>query len=43
MAERFSGIDDTKEEIDTSVKESVTSKKFLTQNIQEVWDSIKKI
>ena len=33
---RISGIEDTIEEIDTSVKENVKSKKFLTQNIQEI-------
>ena len=29
------------EETDTSVKENVKSKKFLTQNIQEIWDTTK--
>jgi hypothetical protein len=29
------------EEIDTSGKENVKSKKCLTQNIQEIWDTMK--
>jgi hypothetical protein len=33
MEERILGIEDTIEEIDTSVKENVQSKQFLTQNI----------
>jgi hypothetical protein len=33
MEERISGIDDTIEEIHTSVKENTKSKKFLTENI----------
>jgi hypothetical protein len=37
-AERLSGIEVTIEEIDTSDKEHAKSKKFLTQNIQEIWD-----
>jgi uncharacterized coiled-coil protein SlyX len=36
MEERISGTEDAIEEIDTSVKESVKSKRFLTQNIQEI-------
>jgi hypothetical protein len=28
--------------MDTSVKENVKSKKFVTQNIQEIWENIKK-
>ena len=30
------------EEIDTSGKENVKSKKCLTQNIQEIWDTMKR-
>jgi hypothetical protein len=37
-----SGIEDTIEEINTLVKENVKSKKFLTQDIQEIWDTMKK-
>ena len=39
--ERISDIEDTIEEIDTLVKENVKSKTFLTQDIQEIWDSMK--
>ena len=39
MEERISDI---KEETDTSVKESIKSKKFLTQNSQELWDTMKR-
>ena len=35
MEERISGVEDTVEEIDSSVKENNKSNKFLTQNIQE--------
>jgi predicted double-glycine peptidase len=34
-------IEDIIEEIDTSVKEIVKSKKFLTQNTQEIWATMK--
>jgi hypothetical protein len=37
MEEIISGTKDTIKEIDMSVKESVKSKKFLRQNIQEFW------
>jgi hypothetical protein len=36
MEERISGIEDT------SVKKIIKSKKFLTQNIQEIWDTMKR-
>ena len=42
MEERLSGIEDAKKETDISVKENVKSKKFLTQNIQEIWDTMKR-
>jgi len=29
-------------EMDTSLKENVNSKNFSTQNIQEIWDSMKR-
>ena len=40
MAERSSGWEDRIEEIDTSVKENVKSKTFLTQNVQEIWETM---
>ena len=40
MEERISGIEDMIEEMDTLVKENVKSRKFLTQNIQEIWNTI---
>ena len=42
MEERLSVIENTIEEIDTSVKENVKSKMFLTQTIQEIWDNLKR-
>jgi hypothetical protein len=42
MEERIAGIKDTTEDIDLSVKENVNSKKFLTQNMQEIWDTMKR-
>jgi hypothetical protein len=43
MEERISGIENTTEEIDTSIKENVKSKKKkkVTQNIQEIWNTMK--
>jgi hypothetical protein len=43
MEERISGIEDTIEEIDTTVNENVRAKKFLTQNIQGIWNTMKRI
>ena len=42
MEERISGIKDMIEEIDISVKENVKSNKLLTQNIQEIWNTMKR-
>jgi restriction endonuclease len=42
MEERLSGVEDMIEEIDTPAKENVKSKKFLTQNIQKIWDTMKR-
>ena len=42
MEERISNIEDTAEKIDSSVKEIVKPNKFLTQNIQEIWDTMKR-
>lgn len=40
MEARISGIKDTTEEMDTLVKGNV--KKILAQNIQEIWDTMKR-
>ena len=45
MEERISGIEDTIdtiEETDAPVKENSKSKKFLTQNMQEIWDTMRR-
>jgi hypothetical protein len=42
IEDRSSGIEDTIGEMDTSVKENVKSKYILEQNIQEIWDSMKR-
>ena len=42
MEERISGIEDTIEEINTSIKGNVKSKKLLAQNTQEIWDTMKR-
>ena len=42
MEDRISGTEDMIEEIDSLVKENINSNKFLTQNIKEVWDIMKK-
>ena len=39
---RISVTEDTIEEIDSLVKENIKSNKFLTQNIQEIWDTMKR-
>ena len=39
---RQSIVEDTIEETDIFVKDNVKSKKFLTKNIQEIWDTVKK-
>jgi hypothetical protein len=41
MEVRKSGVEDMIEEINLSVKENAKSKKFMTQNIQEIWDTLK--
>jgi restriction endonuclease len=41
MQERISGIEDMIAEIDPSVKENVKPKMFLTQNMKEIWDTMK--
>ena len=40
MEERISGAEDSIENMDTTVKENVKCKKLLTQNIQEIQDTM---
>ena len=42
IEERISSTEDTIDEIDSSVKENIKSNKSLTQNIQEIWKSMKR-
>ena len=42
MEERISDSDDTIEKINALIKENGKSNKFSSQNIQEIWDIIKK-
>jgi uncharacterized coiled-coil protein SlyX len=42
IEKRISNVCDTIKEINTSVKENVNYKKLLTQNIQKIWDIIKR-
>jgi predicted nucleic acid-binding Zn-ribbon protein len=42
MEERISGADDSIENIDTKVKENAKSKKLLTQNIQEIQNTMRR-
>ena len=42
IEKRISGAEDTKENIDTTVKENPKCKKLLTQNIQEIQDTIRR-
>ncbi|KAL6088545.1 hypothetical protein STEG23_002640 [Scotinomys teguina] len=42
MEQRISDAEDTIEKIDSSVKENTKAKKVVTQNIQEIWDTIKR-
>ncbi|KAL6089685.1 hypothetical protein STEG23_026096 [Scotinomys teguina] len=39
MEDRISNVEDT---IDSSVKENTKSKKVITQNVQEIWDTMKR-
>ena len=41
MEERISSVEDIIGEFDSSVKDSIQSKRSLTQNIQEIWDTMK--
>ncbi|MGE9640547.1 hypothetical protein ACQP3J_26140, partial [Escherichia coli] len=40
--ERISAIEDSLEDIHSSTKENLKSNKSLTQNIQEIWDTVKR-
>ena len=42
MEEKISSVEDMIEKIDLSAQNNVKSNTFLTQNIQEIWDTIKK-
>ncbi|ERE81545.1 Transposase, L1 containing protein [Cricetulus griseus] len=42
MEERISGVEDTLAEIDSLTKENLKFNKSLTQNIQEIWDTVKR-
>ena len=42
IEERISGAEDTIENIDTTVKENAESKKLLTQNTQEIQDTMRR-
>jgi hypothetical protein len=42
MEERISSAEDTIENIDTTVKENAKWKKLLTQNIQEIQDTMRR-
>ena len=42
MEERISESEDTIEKINALIKENSKSNKFASQNIQEIWDTIKK-
>ena len=41
MEERISGAEDLIENIDTTIKENAKCKKILTQNIQEIQDTMR--
>jgi chromosome segregation ATPase len=41
MEERISGAEDSIENIDTTIKENAKCKKILTQNIQEIQDTMR--
>ena len=41
MKDRISGVKDVIEQLHSSVKENVNFNKSLTQNIQEIWDTMK--
>ena len=42
MEERISGVEDSIENIGTTIKENAKCKKILTQNIQEIQDKMRR-
>ncbi|KAL6038221.1 hypothetical protein STEG23_027303, partial [Scotinomys teguina] len=42
MEDRISNVEDTIEEIDSTVKENTKTKKAIKQNVQEIWDTMKR-
>jgi hypothetical protein len=42
MEERISGTEDSIKNMDTTIKENSKCKKILTQNIQEIQDTMRK-
>ena len=42
MEERILGAEDTIENMDTTVKENAKCKKLLSQNIQKIWNSLRR-
>jgi hypothetical protein len=42
MEERISGAEDSIENLDTTIKENAKCKKILTQNIQEIQDTMRR-
>ena len=42
MEERISGAEDITEDVDTTVKENTKCKKLLTQNMQEIQDTMRR-
>jgi hypothetical protein len=42
MEKRISGAEDSKENMDTRIKENEKCKEFLTQNIQEIYDTMRR-
>jgi hypothetical protein len=42
IKERISSAEDTTENIDTTVKDNAESKKLLTQNTQEIQDTMRR-
>ena len=43
MEERISGAEDSIENIGTTIKDNAKCKKILTQNIQEIQDTMKRL
>jgi hypothetical protein len=42
MEEKIQGVQDTIKEVDVLVKDNVKYKNLLAQNIQELWDTMKR-